>query len=68
MRAGMIGVLVFALLMAGAIRHDERTIKELRARVDALIELNHSKSEYIDSGCAVPYQGAEELLPGEPTR
>ena len=60
-----IGVLVFALLMSALVRHEEQQIRELKQIRDALIELNHSKSEYIDAGCRGRYQGTEELLPGE---
>ena len=33
--------------------------------INALIELNHDKSVYIDSGCREPYKGTEEMLPAE---
>jgi len=36
--------------------------------IDALIELNHDKSVYIDSGCRGQYQGTEEMLPEEARR
>jgi hypothetical protein len=37
---------------------------EQRKTINALIELNHDKSVYIDAGCHGRYQGAEELLSG----
>jgi hypothetical protein len=37
---------------------DERN--DLTAVRNALIELNHDKSEYIDAGCNGEYQGSEE--------
>ena len=36
-----------------------------RQTIAALIELNHDKSVYIDSGCYGRYEGAEEFLSSE---
>jgi hypothetical protein len=61
-------VIVVVSGLLGVIVAQNIKIYELRRDKDALIELNHSKSMYIDAGCAEPYKGAEELLPGEPTQ
>jgi hypothetical protein len=62
MKTFLIGVLVAGVVALGAV-----CVRQHRT-INALIELNHSKSVYIDSGCTAPYRGAEELLPGEPTQ
>jgi hypothetical protein len=62
---GLLAVLIFALLMAWLIRYEERVIREQRETINELIELNNSKSEYIDAGCRGRYEGTEEMLPGE---
>jgi hypothetical protein len=53
-------VLAFIVMALGMYR-----VHEQQARINALIELNHNKSLYIDAGCRGRYQGTEEMLPGE---
>jgi hypothetical protein len=43
-------------------------IRRQREIINALIDLNHDKSEYIDAGCKGRYQGTEEMLPSEATQ
>jgi hypothetical protein len=58
-----IGFFVGALIMV--ILLQIVSIYRLQKDINALIELNHDKSVYIDAGCRGHYQGAEEFLPGE---
>jgi len=57
--------LILAVSMIFLIRHEESVITERQRTIDALIDLNHDKSVYIDAGCRGQYQGTEEMLPSE---
>ncbi len=48
--------LLLALLACYSLKRDK----------NALIDLNHDKSAYIDAGCAGRFQGSEEELSGAP--
>lgn len=58
-------LLIFAVAMGALVRHEERQIAQQRATINALIDLNHDKSVYIDAGCPGHFTGAEEKLQEE---
>jgi hypothetical protein len=68
MKTFLIGVLVAVLVAVGSYCAAQRRT------INALIELNHDKSQYLDSHCS-GFTGTEEklsvvdaYLPGEPTQ
>lgn len=58
-------LLALTALLAVSAAMELAYIARQRATINALIDLNHDKSVYIDAGCQGRYQGTEELLPGE---
>lgn len=56
---------IFVLLALTAIASETLYIVRLRDTVNALIDLNHDKSLYIDGGCPGRFQGSEEQLSTE---
>jgi hypothetical protein len=64
----VVTVIAFAACLA-TIYYQYRVISAQRVLIESqhqtmndLIDLNHDKSEYIDSGCTEPFEGSEERL------
>jgi len=55
----VLATLIVLLIVAAVRIHSQAQV------INALIELNHDKSVYIDAGCRGEYQGTEEMLPSE---
>ena len=58
-------LLALTLVLASLVIVELNYIACQHAVINALIDLNHDKSVYIDSGCNGRYQGTEEMLSSE---
>jgi len=63
-----IGLIVAVCVLLGVTIGEFAVIRRQHEIINALIDLNHDKSEYIDAGCKGHYQGTEEMLPSEVTQ